>query len=100
MNDVIIAILLFATVIALQYNAWVMAGALLIAALLIGKKKLHIFGGGAVILLLKLFEVPSWEVLSLVVIAILFSLIKEDEPKPQQEGYLPYYMGGVPPEGY
>ncbi len=98
MNAMLTLILLFMALITLHHHLWVMYVALVVAAIFSAPSAWpYIVLAGVIMYLLQHFSLPSWELLSVVVIAVLFSVMaKLEERRREIPPELLYYlmMGG------
>ena len=98
MNAMITVILLFMALLSLYHHLWVMFAALMMASIISAPSAWpYILLAGGIMLALQHFSIPSWELLSVVVIAVLFSVMaKLEERKREIPPELLYYlMGGM-----
>lgn len=98
MNAMITVILLFMALITLHHRLWIMFAALITAAIFSAPSAWpYIILAGGSMYILQYFSIPSWELLSVVIIAVLFSVMaKLEERRRQIPPELLYYfmMGG------
>ena len=97
MNIVITLVLLVMSVLALQYNAYVLFLALIIAALVSTPRAwLYTLLTAVVIFALRYVRFPSWDVLSFLVIAVMYSLMSKVEERKEKTDIPPellyYYL--------
>ena len=94
MNILITIVLLVLSIFALQYNAWILFGALVIAAVVASPRAWPYTVATAIgMLLLKYFAFPSWDVLSFLLVGVAYGLMSEYEAKKEKEA-----AGQIPPE--
>ncbi len=98
MNALLLIVLLFMYVIALQYDSFVVAVALLLAAMFTAPQYAgSVLLGAIVIALLKIFRVGDWLLLSLVVLGLLVGMMYARESRRREEippELIPYLLGG------
>ncbi len=98
MNAVLSVVLLFMAVVALQYNAILLFGALVLAAVISTPRAwIYTVGAGIGMFLLRYANFPSWELISIVLIAVAYALMSKVEERREESGEIPpellaYYM--------
>ncbi len=94
MNAVGSLVLLFASVISLQYNAFILFIALVIGSILLSPEVwMYVIGAGFVTFILYISGIDNWDILSLMVIAIVYSLMSSKERKTSEYPPVPYIYG-------
>jgi hypothetical protein len=101
MNVIITLVLLFIALLGLKYNAILLFLASAIAAIIASPRAwMYTTVAAAAMYALMYFHFPSWEAISLVVIAALYAIMTSiEEKKAKQEGQIPpellaYMLGG------
>ncbi len=95
MNILITIVLLVISIFALQYNAWVLFGALVVAAVVASPRAwMYTVATAIGMLLLKYFSFPSWDVLSFLLVGVAYGIMSQYEAKKEKEAE----AGQIPPE--
>ena len=98
MNVLISLVLLVLAVLALQHNLYLFFGASIVAAILASPRMwIYIVGTGVGMFLLKYFGMPSWDVLSFLLIGVAYGVMSGVEERKEKESIPPellYYMMG------
>ena len=86
MNILLTTVMLIMAVMAVQYNAWVLFGALVIAAIMFSPRAwMYTLGASLAIVALYYYQFPSWQAISLAVIGVVYGIMTGMENRKERK---------------